>query len=51
MTSEERRKRIGEVAIEVMLLKIEKYNLECEPGFEITIDDIINHIKRSDKKV
>ena len=42
--------RIIQIKVQQILLDLELYNLECEKGFEISLDELIAHYKSTKKK-
>lgn len=47
----DKKKRAVEIHLQKLVLDIELYNLDCEKGFEITIQDVINNYKSRNKKL
>jgi len=43
--------KIIEIHIQKILLDLELYNLECQKGFEISIQDLVNNIKSRSKSI
>ena len=43
------KKKVAEKTVELIIAEMNLYNLTCEEGFEITIEDIITKFKQNEK--
>ena len=45
------KKQVIDNIIQIILLELENYNMTADYGFELSIDDVVNHLKSQNKNV